>query len=68
MTAHVSILLKSHVSLTSFRACFHPGQAKDLPAPLHTHFTDLTFVPRQMNMKQVPNIHDETYRIYKRTH
>jgi len=29
MTARVSILLKSHVSLTCFRACFLHGQAKD---------------------------------------
>ena len=28
MTAHISMLLKSRTSLTSFRACFLPGQAK----------------------------------------
>jgi len=33
MTAHVSMLLKSRASLTCFRACFHPGWAKDLSAP-----------------------------------
>jgi len=33
MTAHVSILLKSHVSLTCFQDCFLPGRAKDLSAP-----------------------------------
>jgi len=33
MTARVSMLLKSRVSLTCFRACFLPGQAKDLSAP-----------------------------------
>ena len=32
MTARVSMLLKSHASLTCFRACFHPGRAKDLSA------------------------------------
>jgi len=33
MTARVSMLSKSRASLTCFRACFHPGQAKDLSAP-----------------------------------
>ena len=33
MTAQFSILLKSHTSLTCFRACLLPGQAKDLSAP-----------------------------------
>jgi len=33
MTARVSMLLKSHPSLTCFRACFFPGRAKDLSAP-----------------------------------
>jgi len=33
MTAHVSVLLKSHTSLTCFRACLLPGQAKDFSAP-----------------------------------
>jgi len=33
MTARVSMLLKSRVSLTYFRACFLPGRAKDLSAP-----------------------------------
>jgi hypothetical protein len=33
MTARVSILLKSRASLTCFRACFLPGQTKDLSAP-----------------------------------
>jgi len=33
MTACVSMLLKSRVSLTCFRACFLPGRAKDLSAP-----------------------------------
>jgi len=33
MTARVSMLLKSRVSLTCFRACFLPGRAKDLSAP-----------------------------------
>jgi len=33
MTAHVSMLLKSRASLTCFRACFLPGQTKDLSAP-----------------------------------
>jgi len=32
MTARVSMLLKSHASLTCFRACFLPGRAKDLSA------------------------------------
>jgi len=34
MTARFSILLKSRASLTCFRACFAPGRAKDLSAPL----------------------------------
>ena len=33
MTARVSMLLKSRVSLAWFRACFLPGRAKDLQAP-----------------------------------
>jgi len=33
MTARVSMLLKSRASLTCFRACFLPGQAKELSAP-----------------------------------
>ena len=33
MTARVSMLLKSHASLTRFRGCFLPGRAKDLSAP-----------------------------------
>jgi len=33
MTASVSMLLKSRVSLTCFRACCLPGRAKDLSAP-----------------------------------
>ena len=37
MTARVSVLLKSRASLTCFRACFLPGQAKDLPAPRCIH-------------------------------
>jgi len=35
---------------------------------LHLHFTDSKFVPRQLNMKQVTNVHKVTYGIYKRTH
>ena len=34
MTARISILLKSHASLTCFRACFLPGWAKKLSAPV----------------------------------
>ena len=33
MTACVSMLLKSRVSLTCFQACFLPGRAMDLSAP-----------------------------------
>jgi len=33
MIVRVSMLLKSHASLTCFRACFLPGRAKDLSAP-----------------------------------
>jgi len=33
MTARVSMLLKSRASLTCFRDCFLPGQAKDFSAP-----------------------------------
>ena len=33
MTARVSMLLKSRVSLKCFRACFFPGRDKDLSAP-----------------------------------
>jgi len=33
MTARASILLKSRTSLICFRACFRPGQTKDLSAP-----------------------------------
>ena len=33
MTARVSMLLKSHASLTCFRTYFLPGRAKDVSAP-----------------------------------
>jgi len=33
MTARVSLLLKTHASLTCFRAYFLPGRARDLSAP-----------------------------------
>ena len=33
LTARVSVLLKSRASLTCFRACFLPGQAKDFSTP-----------------------------------
>jgi len=36
MIARVSILLKSRVSLTYFRASFLPGRAKDLSAPRYS--------------------------------
>ena len=35
LIARVSMLLKSRASLTCFRACFLPGRAKDLSAPLY---------------------------------
>jgi len=34
MIARVSMLLKSRASLTCFRACFLPGRANDLSAPV----------------------------------
>jgi len=34
MTARLSMLLKSRASLTCFRTCFLPVQAKDLSAPV----------------------------------
>ena len=33
MTARISMLMKSRATLKCFRACFLPGQAKDLSAP-----------------------------------
>ena len=47
------MLLKTRASLTCFRACFHPGRAKDLSAPRYKHHNiqgdhklfALTFVP-----------------------
>jgi len=33
MTTRVSMLLKSHASLTRFLACFLPGRAKNLSTP-----------------------------------
>ena len=33
MTSRISMLLKPRASLTCFRACFLPGQVKDLSAP-----------------------------------
>jgi len=38
MTARVSMLLKSRMSLTSFRACFLPGRAKNLSASMYITF------------------------------
>ena len=40
MTARVSTLLKSHASLTCFRACFLPGRDKDLSAPRYSQLYD----------------------------
>ena len=41
MTALVSMLFKSRLSLTCFRACFIPGRAKDLSAPRYIwHFIE----------------------------
>jgi len=37
VTARVSMLLKSRVTLICFRACFVPGRAKDLSAPRVCH-------------------------------
>ena len=37
MAARVSMLLKSRASVTCFQACFLPGQAKDLSAPLFSN-------------------------------
>ena len=48
--AHVTMLLKSHASLTCFRACFLPGRAKDLSAP---RYTDQTRGARWVRMWQV---------------
>ena len=42
MTAHVSMLLKLRAFLTCFRACFLPGQAKDLSAPWYSRGKDRT--------------------------
>jgi len=42
MTARVSMLLKSCASLTCFRACFLPGRAKDLSAPLYIYYVKKT--------------------------
>ena len=38
MTARFLMLLKSHASLTCFRACFLPGRAKDLSAPQYVEY------------------------------
>ena len=40
MTARVSMLLQSRVSLTCFRSCFLPGRAKNLPAPRQIFLDD----------------------------
>jgi len=40
MTAHVSMLLKSHASLICFRASFLPGRAKDLSASRYSRGKD----------------------------
>jgi len=37
MIARISMLLKSRASLTCFRACFRPDQAKDLSAPRYMY-------------------------------
>ena len=43
MTAHILMLLKLCASLTCFRACFLPGQAKDLPAPRYMDMLTTVF-------------------------
>jgi hypothetical protein len=42
LTVRVSMLLKSRVSLTYFRACFLPGRAKDLSAPRYSGVLSLS--------------------------
>jgi len=41
VTAHVSMLLKSHASPTCFWACFLPGRAKDLSAPRYRWYCNM---------------------------
>jgi len=53
MTARVS-MLKSRMSLTCFRACFLPGRAKDLSAPLYFNF-NLMFNPYPANVENMVN-------------
>jgi len=47
MTASVSMLLKSRASLKCFRACFLPGRAKDLSAPVVSLFQLPAFATAQ---------------------
>jgi len=55
MTARVSMLLKLRASLTCFRTCVLPGQAKDLSAPLYTSNDQNTEVYlHRMCSKQAP--------------
>jgi len=35
---------------------------------MYIHITDLTFVPRQLNMKQVTNIHNTTHTAFIKGH
>jgi hypothetical protein len=43
MTARVSLLLKTHASLTCFRAYFLPGRARDLSAPRYKFWLSSPF-------------------------
>jgi len=50
MTSRASMLLKSRVSVTCFRACFLPGRAKDLSTPRYYELTCIsTIASRQSN-------------------
>jgi len=51
-TAHVSVLLKSRTSLTCFRACFLPGQAKDLSSPQYLYFISFVWCPHMSLLQQ----------------
>jgi len=60
MTARVSMLLKSRVSLTSCRACFLPGRAKDLSAP----GVNLFHLPAIATAHSCGRLQNIPYRIY----
>jgi len=68
MTARVSMLLKSHASMTCFRACFLPGRAKDLSAPWYFSFKAiLVIILTHILLQDIKNIFETDVLILRKS-